>query len=53
MTEQMPEDLTAAEVADRREVDRSNDEDARERAGELDRWEDEGGHDRPAEPAGS
>jgi hypothetical protein len=46
MTEQVPEDLTEAEVADRLEVDRSEDEGARDRASEVDRWEDEGGHDR-------
>jgi hypothetical protein len=46
MTEQVPEGLTEAEVADRLDVDRSEDEDARDRASELDRWEDEGGHDR-------
>ena len=44
--EQVPEDLTQAEVADRLEVDRSEDEGARDRASEVDRWEDEGGHDR-------
>jgi hypothetical protein len=46
MTEQVPEGLTEAEVADRLDVGRSEDEYARDRAGELDRWEDEGGHDR-------
>jgi hypothetical protein len=46
MTEQVPEGLTEAEVADRLKVDRSEDEDARDRASEGDRWEDEGGHDR-------
>ena len=46
MAEQVPEDLTEAEVADRLEVDRSEDEGARDRASEVDRWEDEGGHDR-------
>jgi hypothetical protein len=40
MTEQIPEGLTEAEVVDRLEVDRSEDE------SEVDRWEDEGGHDR-------
>jgi hypothetical protein len=45
MTEQVPEGLTEAE-ADRLEVDRSEDEGARDRASEVDRWEDEGGHDR-------
>ena len=45
MTEQVPEDLTEAEVADRLEVDRSQDEGARDRASEVDPWEDEGGHD--------
>jgi hypothetical protein len=44
MTEQVPEDLTEAEVADRREADRSEDEG--DTASEVDRWEDEGGHDR-------
>jgi hypothetical protein len=44
MTEQVPEDLTEAEVADRREADRAEDED--DTASEVDRWEDEGGHDR-------
>jgi len=46
MTEQVPEGLTEADVADRLEVDRSEDEAARDRASEIDRWEDEGGHDR-------
>ena len=44
MTEQVPEGLTEAEVVDRQEVDRS--EDDRDGASEVDRWEDEGGHDR-------
>ena len=44
MTEQVPEDLTEAEVADRLAVDRSQDED--DAASEVDRWDDEGGHDR-------
>jgi hypothetical protein len=44
MTEQVPEDLTEADVADRPEVDRSQDEG--DTAGEVDRWDDEGGHDR-------
>jgi len=43
MTEQVPEGLTEAE-ADRLEVDRSEDES--DGASEVDRWEDEGGHDR-------
>lgn len=43
MTEQVPEDLTAAESADRREADRSDEGDT---ASEVDRWDDEGGHDR-------
>jgi hypothetical protein len=43
MTEQVPEDLTEAEVADRREADRSDEGDT---ASEVDRWDDEGGHDR-------
>jgi hypothetical protein len=44
MTEQVPEALTEAEVADRREADRSEDEG--DTASEVDRWDDEGGHDR-------
>jgi hypothetical protein len=44
MTEQVPEDLTEAEVAARREADRSEDEG--NTASEVDRWDDEGGHDR-------
>jgi hypothetical protein len=44
MTEQVPEDLTEAEVAEQREVDRSDDED--DTASEVNRWEDEGGHAR-------
>jgi hypothetical protein len=47
MTEQVPEDLTEAteaEVADRREADRSEDEG--DTASEVDRWDNEGGHDR-------
>jgi hypothetical protein len=44
MTEQVPEDLTEAKEADRLDVDRSEDED--DTASEVDRWEDEGGHDR-------
>jgi hypothetical protein len=44
MTEQVPEDLTEAEVAGRREADRS--EDDGDTAGEVDRWDDKGGHDR-------
>jgi phage FluMu protein gp41 len=44
MTEQVPEDLTDAEVADRREADRAEDEG--DTASEVDRWDDEGGHDR-------
>jgi hypothetical protein len=44
MTEQVPEGLTEAEVVDRLEADRSeNDSDG---ISEVDRWEDEGGHDR-------
>jgi hypothetical protein len=43
MTEQVPEDQTEAEEADRLEVDRSQDEGT---ASEVDRWDDEGGHDR-------
>jgi hypothetical protein len=46
MREQVPEDLTEAEGADRLEIDRSEDEGARDRTSEVDRWEDEGGHDR-------
>jgi hypothetical protein len=41
---QVPEDLTEAEEADRLDVDRPEDED--DTASEVDRWEDEGGHDR-------
>ena len=44
MTEQVPKDLTEADVADRREPDRSEDEGVT--ASEVDRWDDEGGHDR-------
>jgi hypothetical protein len=44
MTEQVPEDLTEAEEADRLDVDRSEDE--ADTVSEVDRWEDEGGHDR-------
>jgi hypothetical protein len=44
MTEQVPEDLAEAEVADRLEADRSEDEG--DTASEVDRWDDEGGHDR-------
>jgi hypothetical protein len=44
MTEQVPEDLTEAEVADRREADRSKNEG--DTVSEVDRWDDEGGHDR-------
>jgi hypothetical protein len=44
MTEQVPEDLTEAEVVDRLEAGRSEDEG--DGASEVDRWEDEGGHDR-------
>ena len=44
MTEQVPEDLTEAEVADRLEADRPEDEG--DTASEVDRWDDEGGHDR-------
>jgi hypothetical protein len=44
MTEQVPEDLTEAEGADRLEVGRSEDEG--DGSSEVDRWEDEGGHDR-------
>jgi hypothetical protein len=47
MTEQVPEDLaeaTEAELADRREADRSEDEG--DTASEVDRWDNEGGHDR-------
>ena len=48
MTEQVPEDLTGADVADRPEADRSQDEG--DTASEVDRWDDEGGHDRASEP---
>jgi hypothetical protein len=44
MTEQVPEHPTEAEPADRLEADRSEDED--DTASEVDRWDDEGGHDR-------
>jgi hypothetical protein len=45
MTEQMPEDLMReAEVAERQEADRSENEG--DTASEVDRWDDEGGHDR-------
>jgi hypothetical protein len=44
MTEQVPEDLTEAEEADRLHVDRP--EEDGDTASEVDRWEDEGGHDR-------
>jgi hypothetical protein len=44
MTEQVPEDLTEAEEADRLDVNRSDDEG--DTASAVDRWEDEGGHDR-------
>jgi hypothetical protein len=44
MTEQVPEDLTEAEVANRLEADRAEDEG--DTASEVDRWDDEGGHDR-------
>jgi hypothetical protein len=44
MTERVPEDLTEAEEADRLHVDRPKDEG--DTASEVDRWEDEGGHDR-------
>ena len=39
MTEQLPEDQTEAEEADRSE-------DEGDTASEVDRWDDEGGHDR-------
>jgi hypothetical protein len=39
MTEQVPEDQTEAEEADRSE-------DEGDTASEVDRWDDEGGHDR-------
>jgi hypothetical protein len=42
MTEQVPE--AEAEVVDRLEVDRS--EDDRDGTSEVDRWDDEGGHGR-------
>ena len=44
MTEQVPEDLTEAEKVDRLDVGRSEDES--DGANEVDRWDDEGGHDR-------
>jgi hypothetical protein len=46
MTEQVPDGQTEAEEADRLDIDRLEDEGARDRASEVDRWEDEGGHDR-------
>ena len=48
--EQVPEDLTKAEVADRLEADRSEDEG--DTASPVDRWDDEGGTTAPAEPSG-
>jgi hypothetical protein len=50
MTEQVPEDLTEAEVVDRLEVGRSESEG--DVASEVDRWDDEGGTTAPAEPSG-
>ncbi len=50
MTEQVPEDLTEAEEADRLDVDRSEDEG--DTASEVDRWEMRAGTTAPAEPAG-
>jgi hypothetical protein len=44
MTEQVPKDLTEAEGADRLEAGRPEDES--DGSSEVDRWEDEGGHDR-------
>ena len=44
MTEQVPEEPTGTEVADRLEVDRPEGEG--DTASEVDRWDDEGGHDR-------
>ena len=46
MTEQVPEDLTEAEEAHRLDIGRLEDEGARDQASEVDRWDDEGGHDR-------
>jgi hypothetical protein len=46
MTEQVPEGLSEAETADRLEIARSEDEGVGDPASEVDRWEDEGGHDR-------
>jgi hypothetical protein len=40
----VPIDLTETEVADRLEADRSEDEG--DTASDVDRWDDEGGHDR-------
>jgi hypothetical protein len=40
----MADNLSEADVADRLEVDRSQDEG--DTASEVDRWDDEGGHDR-------
>jgi hypothetical protein len=45
MTEQVPDGLTEAEEADRLDIDCLEDEGARDRASEVDRWDDEGGHD--------
>jgi hypothetical protein len=50
MTEQVPEDLTEAEVTDRREADRSEDEG--DTASEVDRWATRAGTTAPAEPSG-
>ena len=44
MTERLPENLTEAEVVDQPEVGGSENEG--DGASEVDRWEDEGGHDR-------
>ena len=46
MTEQVPEGLSEAETDDRLEIDRSEGEGIGDPASEVDRWEDEGGHDR-------
>jgi hypothetical protein len=42
----VPEGLTEAEEADRLDIGRLEDEGARDLASEVDRWDDEGGHDR-------
>jgi hypothetical protein len=46
MTEQVPEGLSEVETAERLEIDRSEGKGVGDPASEVDRWEDEGGHDR-------